>query len=145
MQERWFLIDQAVAEPRNLERAAILKDLGRAAHHRRFRTHYMYQQEPFSMRRKEFWPVHAAEMLMDTFIPEKVCHEADGLILQPWVGDKSLYIPNTCEEVLKWKYAHLNSVDFRLRLAKAGGARQGQHLFHVSQHLATISFALCIL
>jgi len=112
-------------KPRNLERDAILKDLVPSGRQRRFGTHYMYQQEPFSMRRKEFWPLDTAEVLMNDFIPQKVCHEADGLILQPWVGDKSQYIPNTCEEVLKWKYAHLNSVDFRLRLSKGANGRQG--------------------
>ena len=114
-----------MVKPRNLERDAILKDLAPTPHQRRFHNHYLYQQELFSMRRKEFWPLDTAEVLMSDFIPQKVCHEADGLILQPWVGDRSRYIPNTCEEVLKWKFAHLNSVDFRFKLSGGVGAHSG--------------------
>ena len=44
-------------------------------------------------------------------------HEADGLILQ---GADAPYIVGTCPELLKWKFAHLNSVDFRLRLTDRG-------------------------
>ena len=33
------------------------------------------------MRRKEFWPLYNSRKLIDAFIP-KLCHEADGLILQ---------------------------------------------------------------
>ena len=43
------------------------------------------------------------------FIP-KLSHEADGLIFQPW---ESPYIIGTANDLLKWKYAHLNSVDFK--------------------------------
>ncbi|KAL3142910.1 hypothetical protein ABBQ38_003198 [Trebouxia sp. C0009 RCD-2024] len=118
--ERWNLIEDMVVLPRNMEREVMNKDMAKPPHQQRFRNHYLYQQEPFSMRRKQFWPIDRAEYLMNTFIPEKVSHEADGLILQPWVGERSHYIPNTCEEVLKWKYAHLNSVDFRFRLLPGG-------------------------
>lgn len=126
--ERWCLIEEKVVKPRNLERDAILRDLGPTPHQRRFHNHYLYQQELFSMRRKEFWPLDTAKVLMTDFIPQKVCHEADGLILQPWVGDKSRYIPNTCEEVLKWKFAHLNSVDFRFKLSSGVSSHSGASL-----------------
>ena len=120
MQERWNLIEDMVVKPRNLEREVMNRDMAKPAHQRKVAIHYLYEQEPFRMRRKEFWPISMADYLMKKFIPESVCHEADGLILQPWVGERSHYIPNTCEEVLKWKYAHLNSVDFRLRLLPRG-------------------------
>ncbi|KAL4857277.1 mRNA-capping enzyme [Chlorella vulgaris] len=31
------------------------------------------------------------------------------------------YVPGTCPELLKWKFAHMNSVDFRLRLHPTNG------------------------
>ena len=118
------MIEDMVVKPRNYEREVMNRDLSRLPQPR-MRTHYMYQQEPFSVRRKEFWPVQMAEHIVNVFIPERVSHEADGLIFQPWVGDRSQYIPNTCEEVLKWKYAHLNSVDFRLRLLQGASSTRG--------------------
>ena len=48
-------------------------------------------------------------LLHPQFIP-KLSHEADGLIFQPW---ESPYIIGTANDLLKWKYAHLNSVDFK--------------------------------
>mmetsp|Transcript_38705 Transcript_38705/g.84190 ORF Transcript_38705/g.84190 Transcript_38705/m.84190 type:complete len:201 (+) Transcript_38705:2363-2965(+) len=38
-------------------------------------------------------------------------HESDGLIFQ---ASKDPYAPFTCHELLKWKPAHMNSVDFLL-------------------------------
>jgi len=35
-------------------------------------------------------------------------------------GYEDAYKPGTCEELLKWKFAHLNSVDFLLRSTAAG-------------------------
>ena len=35
-------------------------------------------------------------------------------------GYEDEYKPGTCEELLKWKFAHLNSVDFLLRSTAAG-------------------------
>ncbi len=43
---------------------------------------YLYRDEAFSVRRKEFFPLHQAQAFLDKFIP-KLCHESDGLILQP--------------------------------------------------------------
>lgn len=113
------MLEDAVMKPRSLERDAMLRDLNRPAQQRRIPAHYLYQDEAFSTRRKEFWPLMEAKNLLDHFIPTKVLHESDGLILQPYEGHKSEYIPHTCDEVLKWKFAHLNSVDFRLRLRNA--------------------------
>ena len=43
------------------------------------------------------------------FIPQ-LSHESDGLIFQPW---ESPYVVGTADDLLKWKFAHLNSVDFK--------------------------------
>ena len=123
-------------KPRGLERDAMLKDLSKPAQHRRMPAHYLYQEEAFSARRKEFWPLMEAKSLLDHFIPTKVCHESDGLILQPYEGPKSEYIPHTCDEVLKWKFAHLNSVDFRLRF-KGSGDQEGKF------HSALLHWSTC--
>ena len=125
VQERYGMIDSMVVVPRNSERDMMLKDLAKHPRQRRMHTHYLYQEELFSMRRKQFWPILMADNIMNVFIPERVSHEADGLILQPWIGPESQYIPNTCEEVLKWKYAHLNSVDFRLRTLQGATSAKG--------------------
>lgn len=63
------------------------------------------------MRRKEFWALPKTGSLLHTFIPA-VSHESDGLIFQAY---DDAYEPGTCSKLLKWKFAHLNSVDFRLR------------------------------
>lgn len=42
---------------------------------------YDWAWEPFSVRRKDFWPLDKARSLLDKFIPQ-LCHESDGLILQ---------------------------------------------------------------
>lgn len=45
-------------------------------------THrYLYDDEPFRVRKKEFYPLYYARKLIDKLIPE-LSHEADGLILQ---------------------------------------------------------------
>ena len=44
---------------------------------------YDYSGEPFSVRRKDFYPLHLARKLITNFIPT-LSHESDGLILQVW-------------------------------------------------------------
>eukprot|EP00854_Cymbomonas_tetramitiformis_P011490 gene11490-13581_t len=51
---------------------------------------------------------------------ETLLHESDGLIFQP---AKDPYTPFTCNELLKWKPADMNSVDFYLK-ATPGAAPQ---------------------
>lgn len=102
--ERWRMIEKEVNEPR-LHELNVLR--GRL---------YDYQQEAFSVRRKDFWMLSATEKILHKFIPQ-LCHEADGLILQ---GFDDPYVPRTHEGLLKWKYAHMNSVDFMLKIAPNG-------------------------
>lgn len=98
--ERWRMIEKEVVEPRAHELNALRRGL------------YEYQLEAFSVRRKDFWMLSTTDKILHKFIPQ-LCHEADGLILQGWDDP---YVPRTHEGLLKWKYAHMNSVDFLLKI-----------------------------
>lgn len=63
--------------------------------------------EPFKVAAKGFWPVQTARK---TWLMN-VTHEKDGLIFQPVDPP---YRGGTCDEILKWKPASHNSIDFRL-------------------------------
>lgn len=112
---RWQAIQQYVEAPRRKEADAIAKGT--------WALKYDYGAELFRFRRKDFWPLSTAEKLIRDFIPRQISHEADGLIFQP---HDDPYKPLTCEELLKWKFAHLNSVDFRVSVKSNGeGAKPG--------------------
>lgn len=68
--------------------------------------------EPFSVRKKDFFAIEQSGKLMDEIMP-KMPHETDGLIYQP-INDP--YVPGQCPFVLKWKPHELNSVDFLLNI-----------------------------
>ncbi|ESO07460.1 hypothetical protein HELRODRAFT_92373 [Helobdella robusta] len=69
--------------------------------------------EPFSIRAKQFWDLTFSESLLDENFVKTVCHKVDGLIYQPVnMG----YKMGQCYEILKWKPASLNSVDFKLSI-----------------------------
>ncbi|XP_059587893.1 mRNA-capping enzyme isoform X2 [Alligator mississippiensis] len=74
-------------------------------------------QEPFSVRNKPFFDIHAARKLLEGSFAREVSHEVDGLIFQP----TGKYKPGRCDDILKWKPPSLNSVDFRLKITKIGG------------------------
>ncbi|KAJ8270805.1 hypothetical protein GJAV_G00119480 [Gymnothorax javanicus] len=74
-------------------------------------------KEPFSVRNKPFFDINASRKLLEGSFTSQVSHEVDGLIFQP-VGK---YKPGRCDDILKWKPPSLNSVDFRLKIAKVGG------------------------
>lgn len=76
---------------------------------------YDWAAEPFKVRRKDFWELSAAEKVLTKLIPQ-LTHESDGLILQCW---NDPYIPRTCDEILKWKYGNMNSVDFKLKFDRS--------------------------
>lgn len=106
--ERWAAIEHFVEFPRRKEASEIQKGT--------WKMRYNYNVEPFRFRRKAFFDLTAADKLIHEFIPKQVTHEADGLIFQPC---DDAYVPLTCEELLKWKFAHMNSVDFKVRLEEA--------------------------
>ncbi|TRY71531.1 hypothetical protein TCAL_09599 [Tigriopus californicus] len=73
-------------------------------------------QEPFSVRQKDFWPLHdTPKLLGPKFTKEKLGHEPDGLIFQP---SKKPYTAGRDDDVLKWKPSTHNSVDFKLVVQK---------------------------
>ncbi|XP_063089271.1 mRNA-capping enzyme isoform X3 [Cavia porcellus] len=74
-------------------------------------------QEPFSVRNKPFFDIHASRKLLEGNFAKEVSHEMDGLIFQP-IGK---YKPGRCDNILKWKPPSLNSVDFRLKITRMGG------------------------
>lgn len=104
--ERWKRIKTDVIDPRYQD-----------AH---TNTWYSYEMEPFKVRRKDFWLLSTTEKLLHQFI-RKLSHEADGLIFQGWDDP---YLPRTNDSLLKWKYAHMNSVDFKFQVSADGSSQQ---------------------
>ncbi|XP_074373520.1 uncharacterized protein LOC141713851 [Apium graveolens] len=104
--ERWKMIEKEVIEPRNQERYNICQSRN---------PYYRYDLEPFRVRRKDFWILSSVPKVLKEFIP-KLPHDADGLIFQRWDDH---YVPRTCEQLLKWKYATMNSVDFLYEMVES--------------------------
>merc|ERR1712127_380108 len=77
-------------------------------------------KEPFSIRKKEFWDVSETHKLMSPDFASQLAHEPDGLIFQPSAKGQA-YKAGRDDEVLKWKPANMNSVDFRLQVVKEEG------------------------
>jgi len=84
---------------------------------------HQYHLEPFSILPKKFWALPAVEKALSFMA--NLQHESDGLIFQPSTAP---YKAGTHEELLKWKFASMNSVDFLLR--KDGGDF-GQYKLHL--------------
>uniref|UniRef100_A0A8C5C4M5 mRNA-capping enzyme n=1 Tax=Gadus morhua TaxID=8049 RepID=A0A8C5C4M5_GADMO len=74
-------------------------------------------KEPFSVRNKPFFDIHASRKLLEGSFTSQVSHEVDGLIFQPC----GRYKAGRCDDILKWKPPSHNSVDFRLKITKVGG------------------------
>lgn len=74
---------------------------------------YDYGQEPVIIKRKEFWELDKTAWIMAKFMPS-LPHETDGLIYQ---GGADVYVPGTHTHIMKWKFSHMNSVDFQVRSA----------------------------
>ncbi|QDZ24112.1 mRNA-capping enzyme [Chloropicon primus] len=114
--QRYAYIEDYVVVPRKLEQHAIGKEKERYPYHM-----YNYDDECFAIRRKSFYPLHSCKGVLSNLIP-KLLHESDGLIFQDW---EDRYVPLTCHALLKWKYSHLNSVDFKLDV-KPEPSRKGE-------------------
>ena len=112
--DRISLINSHVVHPRNL----FLQDAGKSGS-------YNFSKEPFSIRQKDFFPLSGTESTIRNFIP-KLTHECDGLIFQP---SRTRYVTGTMDTLLKWKFTHLNSVDFLFKLAWVPGSAPAPKLF----------------
>lgn len=75
-------------------------------------------EEPFSVRNKDFWHVTQAANLLGPKFAKQLSHEPDGLIFQP---KHEPYVGGRCDDILKWKPADQNSVDFQLKISEEGG------------------------
>jgi mRNA-capping enzyme len=71
--------------------------------------------EPFSVRAKPFWDLSCTQSLLDGKFSKEVSHKVDGVIFQP-VSEP--YTCGRCTDMLKWKPASMNSVDFRLKIVR---------------------------
>jgi mRNA-capping enzyme len=74
--------------------------------------------ESFSVRNKDFWDVTQAAALLGPKFAQQLSHEPDGLIFQPKLDP---YVGGRCDDILKWKPADQNSVDFQLKIMQEGG------------------------
>lgn len=92
-----------------------------------FTTLKLKSDFPFDLQMKTMFKPYHMHHIFRNVIP-KLHHQNDGLIFTPV---KDAYLSGTCPRMLKWKPAHLNSVDFML--TKRDGklllqaARSGQH------------------
>lgn len=75
-------------------------------------------REPFSIRAKQFWEVTTAAALLGEKFAKSLAHEPDGLIFQP---KNEPYVGGRCDDILKWKPADQNSVDFKLKIVEESG------------------------
>ncbi|PIK49875.1 putative mRNA-capping enzyme [Apostichopus japonicus] len=90
------------------------------------------QQEPFSIRRKEFWDITKTKNILTGHFSKQISHETDGLIFQPF---KEPYFPGRCRILLKWKPPSQNSVDFRLVITEVqatGCLKESKGLLYVN-------------
>ncbi|KAL4715084.1 hypothetical protein ACJJTC_012131 [Scirpophaga incertulas] len=75
-------------------------------------------REPFRVSSKQFWELPMAGQLLGEKFAKSLLHEPDGLIFQP---SKEPYVAGRCDDVMKWKPEHMNSVDFKLKIKTVGG------------------------
>ncbi|XP_072355877.1 mRNA-capping enzyme isoform X2 [Scyliorhinus torazame] len=101
----------------NVRLSCIEKEIIQPRHEKMKNGQIDKAREPFSVRNKPFFDIHAARKLLEGSFAREVSHEVDGLIFQP----TGKYKPGRCDDILKWKPPSHNSVDFRLKITKVGG------------------------
>ena len=85
---------------------------------------YDYSKEPIRVLRKEFWELPRTGWVASALMPT-LAHECDGFIYQ---SGTDVYVPDTHHRILKWKFSHLNSVDFQVRVDRSAAAGAGMML-----------------
>ncbi|MEW5301711.1 MAG: hypothetical protein WDW36_004553 [Sanguina aurantia] len=139
---RWQMITDMAVRPRQSEKdyiaMAVPKEDGKAyTFEGRTYTagpyYYDYDDEPFRVRRKEFFFLFDAPKVLKNMQASNIGHETDGLILQGYLDP---YVAGTCRELLKWKFASMNSVDFILHTHtdRQGRLLPGGQLAHPHAH-----------
>ena len=106
-EQRWKLIKDELAVPYTLGKQHELIDRSTGKTLKPV-GYYDYAAEEFTIRRKEFWSLEKTSWTCKSHVPQ-LTHESDGLIFQP---SKAKYETGRCHNLFKWKFAHLNSVDF---------------------------------
>ena len=87
LQERWHAIEEVLKWRRKERQVMAERDAQQAAApaagpaRDAYPMRSDYAAEPFSVRRKEFWPLTYMQKLLSSFIPN-LSHESDGLIFQ---------------------------------------------------------------
>ncbi|KHN80906.1 mRNA-capping enzyme [Toxocara canis] len=84
------------------------------------------ENEPMSIRAKEFWGLDAVRKLFEDKFTRNVGHEIDGLIFQPV---KEPYRAGRCDTLLKWKPPSHNSIDFKLQIRRV--CKEGELPEHI--------------
>lgn len=108
---RFLVYDAIHVKGRSVANETLLHRL-KAAYVDLIRTRKAQKEDSFSIFVKDFFDVcHAASFVFP--LGCRLPHECDGLIFTP--ADDP-YKPGTCMRLLKWKPAHLNTVDFVIEL-----------------------------
>jgi len=115
--DRWAMIDSQVLRWRSLEKNTLA--YMHQKHPSPALARYDYSLEVVRVVRKEFWELPRAGWVLRSFVP-KLTHECDGLIYQ---GARDAYVADTHPHIMKWKFSHLNSVDFQVRVSDTGPDR----------------------
>ncbi|XP_002974489.2 mRNA-capping enzyme isoform X2 [Selaginella moellendorffii] len=118
LERRYLIYDMMVVNAESLVKKpfsqrfhGIESDVIRPRHNDAGSSGYLYKDEEFRVRRKNFWPLSSTKLLFQKLIPG-LSHRSDGLIFQ---GFEMPYVCRTSDSLLKWKFPSLNSVDFYLQ------------------------------
>lgn len=73
--------------------------------------------QPFSVSLKQMGKSYAVQQVLQVTVPQ-LGHESDGVV---FTSVNRPYVSGTCDWMLKWKPARLNSIDFEVKREQFGG------------------------